>query len=58
MVLLADALGGEVVGEPVGPVLELGEGDPPVAADEGRAIGHRVDGVLHEVGEVEGHATQ
>ena len=55
VVPLADALGGEVVGEPVGPILQLGEGDPPVAADEGGAVGHHVDGVLDEVGEVERH---
>ena len=55
MVPLADAVGGQVVGEPVGPILQLGERDRPLAADQRRAVGHDVDGVLDEIGQVERH---
>ena len=58
VVALADALGGQVVGQAVRPLLQLGVGLLALAADQRRPIGHRVDRVLDEVGEVEGHAAQ
>ncbi len=53
-----DAVGGEVVGEAVGPLLELAEGADIVAADEGGLVGDDVGGVLEEIGEVVGHGAK
>ena len=36
----ADAVRGEHVGQPVGPAIELAEGDAAVAADDGLAVGN------------------
>ena len=47
----------QVVGEAVGLLLQLGVGQLFVAADEGDAVWHGVDGVLGEVGNVQGHRT-
>ena len=51
----ADALGEQVVGEAVGPFLELPVGAALGPDDEHLAIGDRVHGVLEEVGDVVGH---
>ena len=56
VVAATDALRGEVVGQAVGALLELREGLLAIAADQGGAIGHGIDRVLDEVGQVEGHA--
>ena len=48
-------VGGEVVGEPVGPLLELGVGAPLALGDEVLPVGEVVDGVLEQIGEVELH---
>jgi hypothetical protein len=45
------------VGEAVGLVLQLGVGDLLVAADQGDTVRHSVDGVLGEIGYVQGHET-
>jgi hypothetical protein len=50
-------LGDEVVGQPVGLLLELGIGQLVVAADEGDAVRHGVDCMLGEIGDVQGHGT-
>jgi hypothetical protein len=46
-----------VVGEPVGPLLELRIGAPLVPDHQHLPVGHEVDGVLEEVGDVVGHET-
>ena len=50
-----DALGDQVVGELVGPRLELPVGAPLVAHHQDLSIGHRVHGVLEEVRDVVRH---
>ena len=55
LVVLLDAVVDQVVRQPVGLLLELGEGDLLVPADDGHAVGHGVDGVLGEISDVEGH---
>ncbi len=57
LVVLLDALVDEVVGEAVRLLLQLGVGELLVAADEGDAVRHGVDGVLGEIGNVQGHGT-
>jgi len=52
-VLLVD----QIVREAVGLLLQLGVGDLIVTADQGDAIWHGVDGVLGEIGNVQGHET-
>ena len=47
----------QVVGEAVGLLLQLGVGQLFVAADEGDTVRHGVDGVLGEIGNVQGHST-
>ena len=47
----------QVVGEAVGLLLQLGVGDLLVAADQGDTVRHGVDGVLGEIGDVQGHRT-
>jgi hypothetical protein len=51
----ADALGGQVVGEPVGLVLELAVGDLQVAVDQRDPVGERVGGVLEDIGHIQCH---
>ena len=55
LVVLLHALVDQVVGEAVGLLLQLGVGQLFVAADQGDAVWHGVDGVLGEVGDVQGH---
>src|SRR5256885_9258963 len=43
-----DAGAGQVVGEPVGPLVEGGVGQPPVAADERLPVGNGVDHDLED----------
>ena len=50
-----DALGGEVVGEPVGPRLHLGVGAALAVGDEVLPLGEGSTAVLEQVGEVELH---
>jgi hypothetical protein len=52
------ALGREVVGQAVGPCLELGEGHPAIAEDERGPVGHHVHRVLDEVRQVVRHLVQ
>ena len=52
-----DALRLEVVGELVGPRLQLRVGAALVADHEDLAVGHRVDGVLEQVGDVVRHGS-
>ena len=52
-----DALVEEVVGQAVGLLLQLGIGELFVAADQGNTVRHGVDGVLGEIGNVQGHET-
>ena len=51
-------LGGQVVGQPVGPRLHLGVGAPLAVGDEVLPVGVGVDGGLEQVGEVELHRPQ
>ena len=51
----ADALGGQVVREAVGLVLEPAVGDLAVAADQRDPLGEGVDGMLEQVGHVQRH---
>ena len=47
----------EVVGEAVGLLLQLGVGELFVPGDEGDTVWHGVDGVLGEIGDIQGHGT-
>ena len=58
VVARADALGGEVVGQLVGPGLHLGVGAPLAVRDQVLPLGVGVDGRLEQVGEVELHRPQ
>ena len=51
------ALVDEVVREAVRLLLQLGVGQLFVAADEGDTVRHSVDGVLGEIGNIQGHGT-
>jgi hypothetical protein len=51
----ADAGRGQMVGEPVGPLVEGGVGQPPITADERLALGDGVDDDLEDVGQVALH---
>ena len=51
----ADALGGQVVRQPVGLVFELAVGDLQVAVDQGDPVGERVGGVLEDIGHIQCH---
>ena len=55
LVVLLDALVDEVVGEAVGLLLQLSIRQLLVTADQGDAVRHGVDGVLGEIGNVQGH---
>jgi hypothetical protein len=55
VVARTDALRLEVVGEPVRAVLGVGEGEPSIAAHERLVVGHGVDDLLPQVGEVVFH---
>ena len=55
LVVLLDALVDEVVGEAVGLLLQLGVRELLVTADQGNTVRHSVDGVLGEIGNVQGH---
>ena len=57
LVVLLHALVDQVVREAVGLLLQLGVGQLLVAADQGDTVRHSVDGVLGEVGNVQGHGT-
>ena len=50
-----DALGGQVVGEPVRPLLHLGVRAALAVADEVLPVGEVVGRVLEQIGEVELH---
>ena len=58
LVVLLDALVDQIVGEAVGLLLQLGVGELLVAADEGDAVGHSVNGVFGKVGNIQGHGHQ
>ena len=58
LVVLLHALVEQVVGEAVGLLLQLGVGELFVAGDQGDAVRHGVDGVLGEIGNVQGHGTK
>ena len=58
LVVLLHALVDQVVGEAVGLLLQLAVGQLVVAADQGDAVWHGVDGVLGEVCNVQGHGTK
>ena len=45
----------EIVREAVGLLLKLGIGDLLVTADQGDAVGYGIDGVLGEIGDIQGH---
>jgi len=53
-----DSEAGQVMSQPVGPLLELAVHDLPVAASHRGAITEGVYGVLEEVGEVQGHGNE
>ncbi len=42
----------EMVGEPVGSLVQFAVGDAPALFDEGDPVGHGVDGVFEQVGEI------
>ena len=58
VVARTDALGGQVVGELVGPGLHFGVGAPLAVGDEVLPLGIGVDGRLEQVGEVELHRAE
>jgi hypothetical protein len=45
------------VGEAVGLLLQLGVGQLLVTGDQGDTVRHSVDGVLGEIGNIQGHGT-
>ena len=47
----------EVVGESIRLLLQLGVGQLFAVGDEGDTVRHSVDGVLSEIGNVQGHRT-
>ena len=55
MIAGADAARRERVREAGRPLVDLGEGEPAVAAHERLVIGHRVGDPFPEIGEVELH---
>ena len=55
LVVLLHALLLQVVREAVGFLLELGVGQLFVAADQGDTVGDGIDGVLRQVGNIQGH---
>ena len=57
LVVLLDAPVDEVVGEAIRLFLQLGIGELLIVADEGDTVWHSVDGVLGEVGNIQGHGT-
>ena len=54
MVAWAEPQRSQVVGETVGPLLELGEGADPVVDDQGGAVGDEGLDRLPQISEVEG----
>ena len=58
LVVLSDATVDQVVREPVGLLLQLRVGQLLVAADQGDTVRHSVDGVLGEIGDIQGHGPQ
>ena len=58
LVVLLHPLIDQVVGEAVGLLLQLGVGQLLVAADQGDTVRHSVDGVLGEIGNIQGHGHQ
>ena len=58
LVVLLDALIDQVVREAVGPLLQLCVRQLVVIADQGDTVRHSVDGVLGEVGDIQGHGPQ
>ena len=57
LVVLLHTMVDEVVGQAVGLLLQLGVGDLLVTADQSDTVRHSVDGVLGEIGNVQGHET-
>lgn len=55
LVVLLHALIDQVVREAVGLILQLGVGQLLIAADNGDTVRHGVDGVLGEIGNIQGH---
>ncbi|CKT37661.1 Uncharacterised protein [Mycobacterium tuberculosis] len=58
LVVLLHALIDQVVREAVGLILQLGVGQLLIAADNGDTVRHGVDGVLGEIGNIQGHGHQ
>ena len=58
LVVLLHPLVAQVVGQAVGLLLQLGVGELFVAGNEGDTVRHGVDGVLGEIGNVQGHSTK
>ena len=55
LVVLGDPMVDQVVGQPVGLLFQLGEGDLLVTADQRNTVRDGIDGVLGEIGDIEGH---
>ena len=58
MIPRPDSESGQVMGQPVGPLLEFGVGDLPIAAGHRDTIAEGVGRMLEEVGEVQGHGNE
>ena len=58
LVVLLDALVDEVVGQAIGPLLQLGVRQRLVTRNEGDAVRHGVDGVLGEIGDIQSHGSK
>ena len=52
------ALVDEIVGQAVGPLLQLGVGELFVPGYDGDTVWHGVDGVLGKIGDIQGHGTK
>jgi hypothetical protein len=46
------------VGQAVGPLLQLGVGEPFIPGYDGDTVWHGVDGVLGKIGNIQGHGTK
>ncbi len=57
LVVLLHTLVDEVVSKAVGLLLQLGVGQLLVTRDEGDTVRHSVNGVLGEIGNIQGHRT-
>ncbi len=57
VIALADTVRGEVVGQPIGPRVQLRERDRAITTDQRGPVGNNVAGVLGEISQIESHVS-